>query len=190
MRFLCVVVMFICVKLCIGTQNTEGSVLCFVPREKKRILSWLRAFNEVKATSRAHDKKVSLNTNRNYSSLQASKPWASPEEVADFARGRGAPRGRGLRSRGGGGRPGNQWHPRNEYNARGLEYGMPPKTNWGRGQFNQTQRFQHNGPQQQQGPSRNNNNQGNYGGNSNNANSAFQQKKTRPPNKGFQGGGN
>jgi hypothetical protein len=51
-----------------------------------------RAFNEVKATSKAHDKQVSLNTNKNYNALQALKPWASSEEIAAYvARGRENP---------------------------------------------------------------------------------------------------
>jgi hypothetical protein len=68
-----------------------------------------KAFSEVKATSRAHDKKVALNTSKNYNALQAAKPWASAEEVAAFNRGRGAPRGRGVRGRGNS-RPGNDWN--------------------------------------------------------------------------------
>ncbi len=59
-----------------------------------------KAFSEVKATSRAHDKKVALNTSKNYNALQAAKPWASAEEVSTFNRGRGSPRGRGPRFRG------------------------------------------------------------------------------------------
>jgi hypothetical protein len=70
-----------------------------------------KAFSEVKATSRAHDKKIALNTNRNYNALQAAKPWASPEEVTAFNRGRGSPPGRGIRARGGY-RPGNDGNPR------------------------------------------------------------------------------
>jgi hypothetical protein len=53
---------------------------------------------------------VALNTNFNYNALQAAKPWASAEEVAAFAnRGRGAPRGRGVRNRGNF-RSGNDWN--------------------------------------------------------------------------------
>jgi hypothetical protein len=59
-----------------------------------------KAFSEVKATSRAHDKKIALNTSQNYNALQAAKPWATAEEVAAFSQGRGATRGRGVRSRG------------------------------------------------------------------------------------------
>jgi hypothetical protein len=57
-----------------------------------------RAFNAVKATSRAHDKKVALNTCQNYKALQSTKPWASHDDVSTFNRGRGgpAPRGRGM----------------------------------------------------------------------------------------------
>ncbi len=60
-----------------------------------------RAFNAVKATSRAHDKKVALVTNKNYNALQSVKPWASPDDVSAFNRGRGFPsqRGRGLHMR-------------------------------------------------------------------------------------------
>jgi hypothetical protein len=73
-----------------------------------------KAFSEVKATSRAHDKKIALLTNRNFNVLQAAKPWASTEEVAAFNRGRG---GGGQRGRGTGRgqanpRPGNDWNPR------------------------------------------------------------------------------
>ncbi len=74
-----------------------------------------KAFSEVKAVSRAHDKKIALNTSHNYNALQAAKPWASAEEVTAFNRGRGgggAARGRGVRNRGNY-RPGNDWIPPN-----------------------------------------------------------------------------
>jgi hypothetical protein len=152
-------------------------------------LSIARAFNEVKATSKAHDKQVSLNTNRNYNALQASKPWASPEDMAAAARGRGAPRGRGFRGRGGGGvgRQGNDWNPRpnNNYNSGGNEHFSPTKQfNQGRGQFNSPNKFPRNN-NQQQGPPRGQNHGNQHG----NQNSGFQQKQ-RSANKPFRGGGN
>jgi hypothetical protein len=70
-----------------------------------------KAFSEVKATSRAHDKKIALLTNRNFNALQAAKPWASADEVTTFNRGRGGPRGRGI-ARGRGNFRGNEWTPR------------------------------------------------------------------------------
>jgi hypothetical protein len=70
-----------------------------------------KAFSKVKATSRAHDKKIALNTSRNYNALQAAKPWATAEDVAAFNRGRGAPRGCGVRFHGNS-QPGNDWNPR------------------------------------------------------------------------------
>jgi hypothetical protein len=140
----------------------------------------------VKATSRAHDKQVSLNTNKNYNQMQASKPWASSDDVAAFGRGRGAPRGRGFRGRSDG-RPGNVWNPRNEgYNSGGSDQASPTKTfNKGRGQFNSAPRFQRNGPQQnqQRGQNQGNNNQGG------NNNAGFSQK-ARNQNKNFRTGGN
>ncbi len=72
-----------------------------------------KAFSEVKATSRAHDKKIALNTNRNYNALQAAKAWASAEEVAAFNRRGGLSRGRGGRGRTSFCQ-GNEWNPRNE----------------------------------------------------------------------------
>ncbi len=68
-----------------------------------------KAFSEVKANSRAHDKKVALNTSRNYNALQAAKPSASADEVTAFNRGRGSPRGRGVPNQGGF-RQGNEWN--------------------------------------------------------------------------------
>jgi hypothetical protein len=55
----------------------------------------------VKATSQAYDKKVALSMNKNYNALQASKPWASPDDISTFIRGRGfmAQRGRGSHFR-------------------------------------------------------------------------------------------
>jgi hypothetical protein len=85
-----------------------------------------KAFSEVKATSRAHDKKVALNTSRNYNAFQAAKPWASADEVATFNRGRGAgaqrSRGRGMR---GGFRQGNNSNPRYDNNNPGyVRFGL------------------------------------------------------------------
>jgi hypothetical protein len=146
------------------------------------LLSFSRAYNEVKATSRAHDKQVALNTNKNYNALQGSKPWASSDEMAALARGRGAPRGRGFQNRGGV-RTGNDWNPRNDkYNSGGADQFTPPKSfNRGRGQFNHGQRPPRGNPQanqQQRNPQQNNNN-----------NAGFSQKP-RQQNKNFRNGGN
>jgi hypothetical protein len=177
------------------------SKFCLKKKKKKREIEgketektfcfFSRAFNEVKATSRAHDKQVSLNTNKNYNMMQASKPWASSEDVATFNRGGGAPRGRGFRGHGGGrggGRPGNDWNPRNNFNSGGSDSSSPQKQfNKGRGQFNSNPRFQRGNQQSnpnrgpQQGGNNNNNGPNNPGG--------FQQKP-RSQNKGFRGGGN
>jgi hypothetical protein len=140
-----------------------------------------KAYNEVKATSRAHDKQVSLNTNSNYNMMQATKPWAPAEDVVAFGRGRGSSRGRTPQGRGGG-RSGNGWNPRNNFNAGGSEHFSPPKPfNRGRGQFPSNPRFQRGGPQGQQ--PRNNNNNGN------NSSGGYPQK-SKPQNKSFRGGGN
>jgi hypothetical protein len=147
------------------------------------VIFYLRAFNEVKATSRAHDKKVSLNTSRNYNVLQASKPWAPQEDAAALARGRGAPRGRGFRGRGGG-RPGNETNPRNDFNSGGSDYGASQRPNRGRGSFNSNQRFPRGNHQQGQNRNNNNFNSGNNTGGS------FQQKQRPQNNKSFRGGGN
>jgi hypothetical protein len=143
--------------------------------------------------SKAHDKQVSLNTNYNYNSLQASKPWASPEEVAAFNRGRGAQgRGRGAPMRGG--KPGNDFFPRNNaFSPGGSNYNSAPRqNNGGKGNFNQGQKFQRGN--QQQGFQRNNNNSSNNAqnnpGQANKFNNGGFPSKPRPPNKGFRGGGN
>jgi hypothetical protein len=153
----------------------------FLHISKNNFVAFLsRAFNEVKATSRAHDKQVSLNTNKNYNVLQASKPWASSDELAALARGRGASRGRGFPGRGGG-RAGNDWGPRNDkFNAGGTDQFTPPKSfNSGRGHFNHGQKPARGNPQanQQRNPQQNSNN-----------NAGFSQKP-RPQNKNFRNGG-
>jgi hypothetical protein len=121
-----------------------------------------------------------LNTNFNYNSLQASKPWASTEDAAAFARGRGAPRGRGFRGRNGG-RTGNDWNPRNDNsNSGGQDHFSPQKPfkQQGRGSFNPKSKF----PKQPQ------NQHQQRGGGGNNNNAGFQQKP-RFPQKNFRGGG-
>jgi hypothetical protein len=141
-----------------------------------------KAFSEVKATSRAHDKKVALNTSRNYNALQASKPWASAEEVSAFNRGRGAPRGRGNRNRGGY-RPGNEWTPRNDnFNSGGGNFGFNQQgQNFpNRGNFSQGQRGQRGG--QNLGNNRASNN--------GNRNPGFPKKTTGNQNRGARGGAN
>jgi hypothetical protein len=149
----------------------------------------------VKATSRAHDKQVALNTNRNFNTLQSSKPWAVADDNSNFGRGRGASiRGRGASNRGG--RPGNESFPRNNNNfsSGGQGYSGQPRTNTaGKSNFNQQSgRGQRGGPQQQgyqrPNPNANNNNpnQGHPGGNFNNGGYP---SKPRPPNRGFRGGG-
>jgi hypothetical protein len=144
----------------------------------------IRAFNEVKATSRAHDKQVSLNTNRNYNVLQAGKPWASSEDMAALGRGRGAQRGRNPQGRGGG-RSGNDWNPRGNFNTGGPENFSPQKPfNRGRGHSQPYNKFPRGAPQTNQ-PRNNNNN----GGNSSNNSGGYPQKP-RPNNKNFRGGGN
>ncbi len=142
-----------------------------------------KAFSEVKATSRAHDKKVALNTSFNYNALQASKPWASAEEVSAFNRGRGSPRGRGPRNRGGF-RLGNDWNPRSDnFNPGGGSFGANQQNRGGqnRGSFNQSPRGQRGGQQF-------NNNRGSN--NNGNRNSNFPSKQMRPPNRGARGGAN
>jgi hypothetical protein len=137
----------------------------------------------VKATSRAHDKQVSLNTNRNFHLLQAAKPWASSEDTAAFGRGRGSPRGRGFRGRGG--RPGNDWNPRHDnFNAGGQDNFSPQKPfNQGRGQFNQKSKFQRNPPNPNQQRAQNN------GNNFISGNSSGYSQKPKPQQKNFRGGG-
>jgi hypothetical protein len=139
-----------------------------------------KAFSEVKATSRAHDKKIALNTNKKYNALLAAKPWASPDEVAMFNRGRGAPRGRGPRTRGGFGQ-GNGWNPRFDNNSGGNQFGASG-SNQGfgnRGNFNQSQKNQRGNP---------NNNRPNNNNPSGN-NRGFPPKQ-RTPNRGGKNGGN
>jgi hypothetical protein len=142
-----------------------------------------KAFSEVKATSRAHDKKVALNTNKNYNAMQAAKPWASAEEVLAFNRGRGSPRGRGVRSRGGF-RSGNDGNPRfDNPNPGGTQFGYQ-SGNQGfqnRGNFNQF-------PKNIRGNQSNNGGRGNNNPN-NSGNRGFPQKH-RPQNRGNRGGGN
>lgn len=140
-----------------------------------------KAFSEIKATSRAHDKKVALNTNQNFKALQATKPWASAEEVLIFNRGRGSLRGRGMRNRGTG-RPGNDWNPRHEnFNPGGGQYSAnqsnPNFQN--RGNFNQG-RGQRGGQHPNSG----------RGSNNNNCNQGFPKKSSGPPNRGARGGAN
>jgi hypothetical protein len=149
----------------------------------------------VKATSKAHDKQVALNSNRNFNALQAAKPWASAEEVAAFGRGRGGPKGKPFQNQVGG-RPGNDFGPRNNSfgGPGGSRFPTPQRNNNfnNRGNFNAPPKFQRNNPQQQ-GQQRNNNanptNQGNAN-NSNNFNAGGYQQKPRPPNKNFRNGGN
>jgi hypothetical protein len=141
-----------------------------------------KAFSEVKATSRAHDKKVALNTSKNYNALQASKPWASAEEVSTFNRGRGSPRGRGLRTRGSF-RTGNEWQPRNDnFNSGGGNFGFNPQSQnfSNRGNFTQGQRGQRGG----QHPGNN------RGSNNGNRNQGFPKKTTGNLNRGNRGGAN
>ncbi len=147
----------------------------------------------MKATSKAHDKQVSLNTNKNYNALQAMKPWASPEDVAAFAKGRGNPRGRGGFPPRGGGRPGNAFSPRNDgFFPGGHQFQNPQlKGNPGRGQYNSPPKFQrNNAPQGQQRHNANSGNPGqnNSGANNNNFNNSYNQK-SRPQGKAFRGGG-
>ncbi len=155
-----------------------------------------KAFNEVKAASKAHDKQVSLNTNRNLYALQALKPWASSDDLA-AARGRGFSRGRGFPSQGGG-RPRNDFGPRNDFNSPGgSQFPTNQRGNFQqRGQFNSPPKFQQRG-NQPQGQQRNNNSGSNLqGGGSNNHNrgnnfnNGGYQNKPRPPNNNFRGGGN
>ncbi len=139
-----------------------------------------KAFCKVKATSRALDKKIALNTNRNYNALQASKPWASAEEVSTFNQGRGSPRGRGMRIRGNG-RPGNNWNPRNEsFNPGGGHYGsnQPNQNFQNRGNFNQG-RGQRGGQHPNSGRDSNNN-----------CNQGFPKKATGLWNRGARSGTN
>jgi hypothetical protein len=142
-----------------------------------------KAFSEVKATSRAHDKKIALNTNRNFNALQASRPWASADEVSTFNRGRGSPRGRGPRSRGNNFRAGNDWNPRNDNNSGGGNFGFNNQQNQNypnRGSFSQGQKGQRGG--QHPGSNR--------GSNNGNRNSGFPKKAMGPPNRGTRGGAN
>ncbi len=152
-----------------------------------------RAFNEVKATSKAHDKQVSLNTNKNYNALQASKPWASSDDMAAYNRGRGAPRGRGGNQNRGGGGPGNAFFPRNKgFSPGGQQFqGQQRGSNPNRGQFNSPPKFQRNNAQG--GQPRGNQHHGNPGPNNTNNNHGFNggyQQKPRPQDKAFRGGGN
>jgi hypothetical protein len=155
------------------------------------IISLCSAFNEVKATSKAHDKQVSLNTNRNFNQLQASKPWASPDEVAAFNRGKGAQGwGRGTPMRGG--RPGNDFFPRNNMLSPGGSNYNPAQrpNNGGKNNFNQAQKPQRGNHHQGFQRPNNSNNAPNNQGQGNNFNSGGYQSKPRPPNKSFRGGGN
>jgi hypothetical protein len=141
----------------------------------------------VKATSRAHDKKVALNTSKNYNALQASKPWASPDEISTFNKGRGFPagRGRGLHMRGSP-RSGNVWNPRaDNFNSGGSDYGTQNQKNFnargGRGSFPNNNKSQRGQPSNQFA--------GYNSGNQGNRAQGFQQKP-KTQNKGFRGGGN
>jgi hypothetical protein len=153
-----------------------------------------RAYNEVKANSKAHDKKISLITSRNYNSLQASKPWAASEDVATFTKGRdaaGGSRGRGQGFRGQGW-SGNKGNPRQEqFNSGGKEYNRSGSSFRGKGQPNR-QNQPNRGGQQNGSRNFNNGNSGNFNrpNNNNNGNNSGFQQKNRPGNKSFRGGGN
>jgi hypothetical protein len=84
----------------------------------------------------------------------------------------------------GGSRVGSVWNPRND-NPRGSDFGFQNQKNPG----NQGGRGHFPGPNKQQGGG-GSNQFNNFGaGRSNNKGSNFQQK-SKPPNKGFRGGGN
>jgi hypothetical protein len=129
--------------------------------------------------------------------MQATKPWATPEDVSAFAKGRGGPnRGRGGFQNRNPGRPGNDFVPRNNSFQGGQQFsGQPRSNNPGRGNFNQPPKPQRGNPQQgQQRPNPGNHNNGpgynNHGNNNNNYNNSGYPNKPKPPNKNFRGGGN